>query len=174
MYSLTFYINYPKTFSDVRVIMYSIFLLIFLVLIFFAPYFGIIETEEFPPRSPMDQLLTILRCISYDLSKDINKEDGKLLRQRLQNTSFVELAIPDDNILAWNYDKGREIAIDIFDKNGKPYSADNIITSLLHELAHSLTYTVGHEQDWVTKNNYLQGFKDKYVSILINNTFIKK
>lgn len=174
MYSLTFYINYPKTFSDVRVIMYSIFLLIFLVLIFFAPYFGIIGTKSGYPQSHMDQLLTTLRDISYDLSKHINTDDGILLRQKLQNTSFVELAIPEHNILAWNYDKGREIAIDIFDKNGNPYSADNIITSLLHELAHSLTYTVGHKQDWITKNNYLQGFKDKYVSILINNTFIKK
>ena len=151
-----------------------IFLVIFLVLLFFAPYFGIIETEEFHPQSHIEQLLKTLREISINLSYNINEEDGKLLRKRLQNTSFVELAIRDNNIFAWNYDKGREIAIDIFDKNGNPYSADNILTSLFHELAHSLTNTIGHGQEWSNKNNYLQGFKYKYVKIVTNNTFIKK
>ena len=148
--------------------------IIFLVLLFFAPYFGAIETNETHPKSHIEQLIKTLREISIDLSYNINEEDGKLLRKRLQNTSFMELAITDHNILAWNYDKGREIAVDVFDKNGNPYSADNILVSLFHELAHSLTNSVGHGHDWAVKNEYLQGFRNKYVAILIKKTFIKK
>jgi hypothetical protein len=154
--------------------MYKLISLIFLVLLFVAPYFCVIESNTGHPKSHIDQLIKTLREISIDLSYNINEEDGKLLRKRLQNTSFMELKISDHNVLAWNYDKGREIAVDIFDKQGNPYSADNIITSLLHELAHSLTDSIGHGPEWVAKNNYLQGFKDKYVPILIKKTFIKK
>jgi hypothetical protein len=173
MYSFTFYINYAFK-KSMLLYMYKLISLIFLVLLFVAPYFCVIESNTGHPKSHIDQLIKTLREISIDLSYNINEEDGKLLRKRLQNTSFMELKISDHNVLAWNYDKGREIAVDIFDKQGNPYSADNIITSLLHELAHSLTDSIGHGPEWVAKNNYLQGFKDKYVPILIKKTFIKK
>jgi len=116
-------------------------------------------------------LIEVIIYISHDLSKKINEKDGKKLRSKLQNTSFVELINEDPQILAWNYDKGREIGIKVFE-DGIPLDADTIITSLLHELAHSLCETVGHNTEWEEKNNYLQGFKNEYIDYLIKNTFI--
>jgi len=116
-------------------------------------------------------LIEVIIYISHDLSKKINEKDGKKLRSKLQNTSFVELIDEDPQILAWNYDKGREIGIKVFE-DGMPLDADTIITSLLHELAHSLCETVGHNTEWEEKNNYLQGFKNEYIDYLIKNTFI--
>jgi hypothetical protein len=116
-------------------------------------------------------LIEVIIYISHDLSKKINEKDGKKLRSKLQNTSFVELIDEDPQILAWNYDKGREIGIKVFE-DGIPLDADTIITSLLHELAHSLCETVGHNTEWEEKNNYLQGFKNEYIDYLIKNTFI--
>ena len=78
----------------------------------------------------------------------------------------------DDNILAWNYDKGREIGIKMFEDDGTYYSAQHIITSLLHELAHSISDKVGHGTEWKTNYNYLLRFKDKYVAILIKKTVL--
>tara|TARA_Y100000992_G_C21274243_1_gene498944 strand:+ start:4905 stop:5300 length:396 start_codon:yes stop_codon:yes gene_type:complete len=121
------------------------------------------------------ELIDVLRDISIDLSHKINKKDGDLLRRRLQNTSYKELIGKDPNILAWNYDKGREIGIKIYDTTGKMLSPDEIITSLFHELAHSLTYIRGHAAPWKAKDDYLQSFKSKYVNILNLKTseFIK-
>ena len=119
-------------------------------------------------------LIEVVIYISNDLAKKINENDGKRLRSKLQNTSFIELINGDSQILAWNYDKGREIGIRVYDDNNVPYDADTIITSLLHELAHSICKTVGHNAEWEEKNNYLQGFKDVYIEYLINNTFINK
>lgn len=117
-------------------------------------------------------LLEVIIYISHDLAKKINENDGKRLKSKLQNTSFIELINEDPQILAWNYDKGREIGIKVYDDKNVPYDADTIITSLLHELAHSLCKTVGHNAEWEDKNNYLQGFKGEYIEYLINNTFI--
>jgi hypothetical protein len=122
-------------------------------------------------NSNVADLIEVIIYISHDLSKKINEKDGKKLRSKLQNTSFVELINEDPQILAWNYDKGREIGIKVFE-DGIPLDADTIITSLLHELAHSLCETVGHNTEWEEKNNYLQGFKNEYIDYLIKNTFI--
>ncbi len=116
------------------------------------------------------EMIDTLRDISIDLSYNINKKDGELLRRRLQNTSFKELIDEDPNILAWNYDKGREIGIKIYNTKGVMYSHDEIISSLLHELAHSLTYIRGHAEVWQQKDEYLQSFAPKYVNILILKT----
>jgi hypothetical protein len=119
-------------------------------------------------------LIEVIIYISNYLAKKINENDGKRFQSKLQNTSFIELINEDSQILAWNYDKGREIGIRVYDDNNFPYDADTIITSLFHELAHSLCKTVGHNAEWEEKNNYLQGFKDVYIEYLINNTFINK
>jgi len=124
-------------------------------------------------NSKVADLIEVLIYISHDIVKKINEQDGKKLLLNLQNTSFVELINEDPEILAWNYDKGREIGIKVYDKN-VPLDADTIVTSLLHELAHSLCETIGHDLEWEEKNNYLQGFKDDYIEYVIENTFIKQ
>jgi hypothetical protein len=122
--------------------------------------------------SKVADLIEVIIEIAHDLAKKINEKDGKRLKSKLQNTSFIELINEDPQILAWNYDKGREIGIKVYDNYNVPLDADTIITSLLHELAHSLCTTVGHNTEWEEKNNYLQGFKNVYIEYLINNTFI--
>jgi hypothetical protein len=124
-------------------------------------------------NSNVADLLEVIIYISNDLVQKINEKDGKKLRSKLQNTSFVELINKDPDILAWNYDKGREIGIKVFE-NDIPLDADTIITSLLHELAHSICESIGHNTEWHEKNNYLQEFKNEYIEYLINNTFINK
>ena len=125
-------------------------------------------------NSEVADLIDVIIYISHDLAKKINEKDGKKLHSKLQNTSFIELINEDSQILAWNYDKGREIGIKVFDDYNNPLDADTIITSLLHELAHSLCTSIGHGSEWEEKNNYLQGFKNIYIEYLINNTFINK
>lgn len=117
------------------------------------------------------ELIDILRDISIHLSYSINTEDGMLLRERLQNTSFKELVYNDPNILGWNYDKGREIGIKLYDSAGKMYPETEIISTLFHELAHSLTRNRGHHAKWQTKDDYLQSFTPKYVNILVLKTY---
>ncbi len=117
------------------------------------------------------ELIDILRDISIHLSYSINTEDGMLLRERLQNTSFKELVYNDPNILGWNYDKGREIGIKLYDSTGKMYPETEIISTLFHELAHSLTRNRGHHAKWQTKDDYLQSFTPKYVNILVLKTY---
>ncbi len=112
------------------------------------------------------EILDTLRVISIDLSYEIEANRGNTLRKKLQNTSYKELIQQDDNILAWNYDKGREIGFKLYQDNGLYYSAEHIIESLLHELAHSISNTVGHGTEWKSKYNYLLEYKDKYVDIL--------
>lgn len=118
------------------------------------------------------EILDTLRVISIDLTYDIEANRGNLLRKKLQNTSYKELIEQDDNILAWNYDKGREIGIKLFDDNGTYYPPEHIIESLLHELAHSISSGVGHGNEWKSNYNYLLKFKDKYVDILIKKTVL--
>ena len=112
------------------------------------------------------EIIDILRDISIHLSYKINVRDGQLLRIRLQNTSFKELIYKDPTILGWNYDKGREIGIKMYDSNGRMYPESEIITTLFHELAHSLTEHNGHHDNWKTKDKYLQSFSQEYVNIL--------
>lgn len=118
------------------------------------------------------EILDVLRVISVDLSYEIEANRGNLLRKKLQNTSYKELIDKDENILAWNYDKGREIGIKLFDDNGEYYSTEHIIESLFHELAHSMSDTVGHGKEWKFNYEYLLKFKDKYVDILIKKTIL--
>ncbi len=156
-------------------------MLIILIIIFIFLFFLIFEPCSVSYRTKSGrmykardletaELIDVLRDISIHLSYNINEKDGELLRRRLQNTSFKELIDKDPNILAWNYDKGREIGIKIYDRTGKMYSHDEIISSLFHELAHSLTYIRGHAEKWKVKDDYLQSFKPKYVNILILKT----
>ena len=112
------------------------------------------------------EILDTLRIISIDLTYEIEANRGNMLRKKLQNTSYKELINQDDNILAWNYDKGREIGFKLYKDNGMYYPADHIIESLFHELAHSVSKTVGHGSEWKTNYNYLLKYKDKYVEIL--------
>lgn len=116
------------------------------------------------------EIIDVLRDISIHLSYKINKEDGELLREKLQNTSFKELLYNDPNILGWNYDKGREIGIKIYKSNNEMYPTKEIISTLFHELAHSLTIEKGHHQNWKRKDNYLQTFVPFYVNIFILKT----
>ncbi len=116
------------------------------------------------------EMIDILRYISIDLSYNINPDDGELLREKLQNTSFKELLYQNPQIMGWNYDKGREIGVKIYKSTGVMYPPDEIISTLLHELAHSLTETRGHGKFWKEKDEYLQTFKEKYVDIFILKT----
>ena len=70
----------------------------------------------------------------------------------------------DPRIVGWNYNKGGEIAIRIYDQNGKMYSDRLIISTLIHELAHSLTEKFGHHENWENKDNYLQ---EKFTPIYV-------
>jgi len=112
------------------------------------------------------EIIDTLRIISIDLSYEIEANRGNLMRKKLQNTSYKELINQDDNILAWNYDKGRELGFKLRQDNGEYYSAEHMIESLFHELAHSGSKTVGHGAEWVSNFNYLMTYKDKYVTIL--------
>lgn len=112
------------------------------------------------------EIIDTLRIISIDLSYEIEANRGKLLRKKLQNTSYKELINQDDNILAWNYDKGRELGFKLYQDNGLYYPAEHIIESLLHELAHSISNTVGHGSEWESNYKYLRKYKNKYVDIL--------
>lgn len=116
------------------------------------------------------EMIDILRAISIHLSYNINPDDGKLLREKLQNTSFKELLYQNPQIMGWNYDKGREIGVKIYKSTGVMYPPDEIISTLLHELAHSLTEKHGHGKHWKEKDEYLQTFKQKYVDIFILKT----
>jgi|TARA_B100001769_G_scaffold267399_1_gene254706 hypothetical protein len=123
------------------------------------------------------EILDVLRDIAVDLIYDenIDPEDSKLLKIKLQNTSFRELINQDPDLMAWNYDKGRELGFRIYNKDGTPLPAGEIINSLLHELAHSLCWDYGHHAKWQKKNKYLQdNFHSKYVNILINKTFLSR
>tara|TARA_Y100000741_G_scaffold309431_1_gene252864 strand:- start:6 stop:410 length:405 start_codon:yes stop_codon:yes gene_type:complete len=112
------------------------------------------------------EIIEVLRDISLHLSYNINDKDGKLLRGKLQNTSFKELLYKDPDILGWNYDKGREIGIKIYKSSGEMYSEKEIIHTLFHELAHSITKEKHHHPKWKMKDDYLQSFSPKYVKIL--------
>ena len=112
------------------------------------------------------EIIDVLRDISIDLSYGINKADGILLRKKLQNTTFKELLHEDPNILGWNYDKGREIGIKMYKSSGDMYPIEDIINTLFHELAHSLTQKHGHHHNWQMKDDNLQSFAPKYVKIL--------
>tara|TARA_Y100001963_G_scaffold156760_1_gene251152 strand:+ start:564 stop:956 length:393 start_codon:yes stop_codon:yes gene_type:complete len=112
------------------------------------------------------EIIDMLRNISIHLLYSINQEDRNKLRKRLQNTSFRELFNIDHTILGWNYDKGREIGISIYDSNDNMYTEEQILSTLFHELAHSLTDKWGHHQNWQEKDAYLQTFVSTYVHIL--------
>jgi len=120
------------------------------------------------------ELLDTLRDISIDLSNNVDPENSYLLKKNLQNTSFVELIDINPNILAWNYDKGREIGIKLYDITGSPIKAKDIIEALFHELSHSMTISWGHGLEWQEKEEHLDGLKKKYVKILIIKTFINE
>jgi hypothetical protein len=112
-------------------------------------------------------LMEELKKIAHDVPNNIIEHSEKL-RNKLKNTSFVEITGGDPRIVGWNYNKGREIGIRFINKRGDFYSYDIIVDTLLHELAHSVTENHGHGSEWVNLNNYLQALKPRYVSILRN------
>tara|TARA_B110001450_G_scaffold106902_1_gene101228 strand:+ start:4539 stop:5036 length:498 start_codon:yes stop_codon:yes gene_type:complete len=122
------------------------------------------------------EIIDTMRLISIDLTYEIesDNEKGIQLRNTLANTTFKELIDQDDDILAWNYDKGREIGIKLYNDYGEFYSADFLIDSLFHELGHSISKTIGHGPEWKANYNFLKQdkFKNKYVLILINKTVL--
>lgn len=119
-------------------------------------------------------LINTLRTISFSVADKLPYKDSILLKSSLNFTTFKELNGDSPRVLAWNYDKGREIAVRIYDSNGIVYPARQIIRALLHELAHTLTKNNGHGLLFRQKNALLQKYKDLYVNTLINNTFIKQ
>lgn len=151
-----------------------IIIIIFLFFIIFKPCSVSYRTKSGRMYRARDEksaeIIDVLRNISIHLTYNIDPQDGELLRERLQNTSFKELVDNDSNILGWNYDKGREIGIKLYKSTGVMYPPDEIISTLLHELAHSLTYIQGHSKPWKEKDEYLQTFKQKYVDIFILKT----
>lgn len=151
-----------------------IIILLFLFFLFFRPCSVSYRTKSgrmYRARNlKTAEMIDILRDISIHLSYNINPDDGELLREKLQNTSFKELLYQNPQIMGWNYDKGREIGVKIYKSTGVMYPPDEIISTLLHELAHSLTETRGHGKFWKEKDEYLQTFKEKYVDILILKT----
>lgn len=119
-------------------------------------------------------LMNVLRDISFSVVDKLEKKDANVLKTSLQFTTFKELNENSPRILAWNYDKGREIAIRIYDSSGNVYKANHIVRALLHELAHTLTKSNGHGINFKKKNNMLQKYIDLYVGVLINNTFVNE
>lgn len=113
------------------------------------------------------ECLDFLRLISIDLTYNIREDYGKLLRKKLQNTSFIELFGIDPRILGWNYDKGREIGIKMYKITGASMQTEEIIHTLFHELAHSMTKEMQHPPggEWEYIDGYLQTFALKYVKI---------
>lgn len=120
------------------------------------------------------RLLNVLADISKDLPKHVNKKYSKKLQIKTQNTSFTEIIGGDKSIVGWNYNKGREIGIRLIGRDNKPYSALFILDTFLHELAHSITDDYGHGKEWREINDYLQTYKSRYVSFLINKTFLTR
>lgn len=149
-----------------------------LLLLFLYPctnYFISSSGVYYTSRNPKTaQVINVLRDISYSVVDDIPPEDAKVLKTSLNFTTFKELNGDKPTILAWNTDKGREIAIRIYDHMDNPFSASHIIRALLHELAHTLEKNVGHGPGFNEKNEMLQKLRNKYVETLINNTFIKQ
>ena len=153
--------------------------LIFLLFILFRPCSGSYRTKSGRMYRARDlktaEIIDTLRDISIHLSYRLNKQDGSLLRTRLQNTSFKELLYNNPSILGWNFDKGREIGIKMYDSSGNMYPEREIISTLFHELAHSLTEKNGHHRNWQKKDDYLQTFTPEYVNILIlKNSHLNK
>lgn len=118
-------------------------------------------------------IIDTLRDISFMLVDDLDTPLKKKLKRSLRASSFKELIGNDRSILAWNYDKGREIAIRIYNTNGDPFTAEYIISSLFHELAHSIDKNIGHGYSFNLINNTLQDKVNDYVDILKNNTFLQ-
>lgn len=148
-----------------------VIILIFLFFFIFKPCSDSYRTKSGKMYHARDlrtaEMIDTLRDISIDLSYKINAQDGNILRTKLQNTSFKELLDYNPRILGWNFDKGREIGIKIYDSTGRMYPEKEIISTLFHELAHSLTERNGHHHNWEIKEDYLQTFAPEYVNILI-------
>jgi len=153
-------------------ILFSVFIIVF------EPCDSYIKADSGNYYSARDKntsnLIDTLRNVSFDLVNELNESDSKTLKYSLQFTSFVELRHGNSNVMATNTDKGREIAVRIYDKSGNPYSASFILHSLFHEIAHSLVKPTGHGPIWESKDDELQKIAPKYVEFLIKNTFLKE
>ena len=125
-----------------------------------------------PHRDPMlliDELINISKDVPNKLKEPYKTE----LINKCKYTYYREIIGYDKKIVGWNKGKGREIGIRIMKTDTVPYSADVIIDTLLHELAHSITDSRGHTDEWDDNNDYFQKLKPYYVGKLINKTFIK-
>ena len=156
------------------------YILLFIIIIFLISFSckNFYKSEEGIYYTSRDNktadLISVLRSISYSVADKIPKKDRNVIKSSLKFTTFKELIGDSPRILAWNYDKGREIAIRIYDSNGNVYSAEKIIDSLFHELAHTLTKSMGHGYKFQQKEALLKKHKQLYVNLLINNTFVDK
>jgi len=154
---------------------YIILILIFLLLLpcrnFYRSSSGIYYTSR---NGDVANLVSVLREISFKVADDLPSEDANVLRTSLNFTTFKELNGDKPTVLAWNYDKGREIAIRIYDRHGDLYSADKILLALFHELAHTLSKKNGHGPTFIEKDKLIQQYRHKYVKMLINNTFLTR
>lgn len=148
-----------------------LFLLLFPCKNFFRTSSGVYYTGR---NEETAELIRVLRDISFKVADDLPPNDAKVLRSSLNFTTFKELNGDRPTVLAWNYDKGREIAIRIYDRNGNPYTADEILLALFHELAHTLCKRNGHGPLFIKKDKLVQQYRHKYVKMLINNTFLTK
>ncbi len=117
------------------------------------------------------EVLDVIIEIAHDLPNHIRPKNREKLSQRLKNTSFVEIIDNKQPYYGWNYEKGREVGIRIY-KNNVPIPAKEIVDTLLHELAHSVTVSTGHGEEWEENNYFFQKNKPKYVALLLNKTFL--
>lgn len=121
------------------------------------------------------KIINTLDEISDDLIDNINHTKYyETIKKRTVRTVFTEMTHTNYNILATNLNKGETILVRLKDRNGNYFSAEKIIKSLLHELAHSATIKVGHFKKWEDINDYFYNeFGYKYVEYLRKKTVLK-
>ncbi len=149
---------------------YIIIIIITLLILFNLPCKNFHKSKNgiyYTSRSiKSSNILDCLRDISHSLINDLDSADANILKTSLEYTTFVELLDSNHRILAWNVDKGREIGIRIYSRNGEILSPELILNSLVHELAHTLVKNNGHGPLFQAKNAMLQKKSKKYVGKL--------
>lgn len=157
----------------------STIFIIFIVFIIFCSLFNgkvfktksgyTVRATDEDTANVMDELISMAHDVPNKLKEPYSSE----LRDKSKNTSYVEIIGGNKKIVGWNKGKGREIGIRIMKNEKVPYSAKMIVDTLLHELAHSITDSFGHGEEWDDNNDYFQKLRPHYVELLKNKTFIK-
>ena len=119
------------------------------------------------------KVIDTLINIANDVPNKLKEPYAVELKSKSQNTSYVEIIGGNKRIVGWNKGKGREIGVRIMKDKKVPYSSKMIVDTLLHELAHSITDSFGHGEEWDDNNEYFQKLRPHYVELLKNKTFIK-